>query len=994
MKISPNLSNYIKKVRSIFKPVVKDQKTTNRFLIDKIKRIFSIFKFKLTHKPISFTPPVAKRKGKGFYYKGQEFIHHSDLPYQQSAFKTLIPDQKLILLLIAVTIITGFIFDWLFTAVIIIAGITIAYFVDLLLNLYLVFRGFTKNPQVKINEPELKKLADKKLPKYTILCPLYREWEVVPQFITAMSRLDYPKDKLQVMLLLEEDDKQTKEYIQKYQLPDYFEVVIVPHSLPKTKPKALNYGLKKARGEYIVVYDAEDIPDPDQLKKVILAFKKSSSDTVCMQAKLNFYNPKQNLLTRIFTAEYALWFDLVLTGLQSLYAPIPLGGTSNHFRTADLKKLKGWDSFNVTEDADLGMRLVKHGYHTAIINSDTLEEANSDVNNWFAQRTRWIKGYIQTYLVHTRDKNGFVKNNSHFKHLIFQIFIGGKVLFMFFNPLMWLTTIAYFAFRPITGPFIEQFFPGIILYLGTFSLVFGNFLYMYYYMIACVRRGQYDLVKYVYLIPFYWVFMSIAAWKAIIQLIRRPHFWPKTVHGFHYEDEKTMQQATEIIKKKLIARSFAPETGVANKSFNNEYFQPIPKKRSSGNFIYGIFRYLTVKAIFIGRNLIDLFDVLKFEPQKLKQEKRQKKRILIFNWRDTKHKFAGGAEVYTHELAKRWVKAGHMVTLFCGNDGHCMRNEAIDGVWIVRRGGFYTVYLWGFIYYLLKFRGNFDIIIDCENGIPFFTPLYAKEKKFLLIHHIHQEVFRKSLIAPMAGLAEFLELGLMPYVYRKVQIITVSPSSKKEIMDKRLTKIEPVIIYNGVDLDKFKPGVKSNSPLIIYIGRLQFYKSLHILIRSAKKILKFIPMARFVIAGFGEEKKGLMNLAKRIGVLDKIEFRGKVSEEEKVRLYQRSWVFVNPSMMEGFGITSIEANACGTPVVASDVPGLRDSVLNPHSGFLVPYGSVEEIAQKIELLIKDNNLRNEFSKRALEWAKNFDWQKSADKSMKLFNPPSRNSTLA
>ena len=213
MKISPNLSNYIKKVRSIFKPVVKDQKTTNRFLIDKIKRIFSIFKFKLTHKPISFTPPVAKRKGKGFYYKGQEFIHHSDLPYQQSAFKTLIPDQKLILLLIAVTIITGFIFDWLFTAVIIIAGITIAYFVDLLLNLYLVFRGFTKNPQVKINEPELKKLADKKLPKYTILCPLYREWEVVPQFITAMSRLDYPKDKLQVMLLLEEDDKQTKEYI-------------------------------------------------------------------------------------------------------------------------------------------------------------------------------------------------------------------------------------------------------------------------------------------------------------------------------------------------------------------------------------------------------------------------------------------------------------------------------------------------------------------------------------------------------------------------------------------------------------------------------------------------------------------------------------------------------------------------------------------------------------------------------------------------------------
>src|SRR5258708_69238 len=157
-----------------------------------------------------------------------------------------------------------------------------------------------------------------------------------------MSRLDYPKDKLQVMLILEEDDKESQENIKNFDLPSYFEVVVVPDSLPKTKPKACNYGLLKAKGEYTVIYDAEDIPDPLQLKKAVLAFQKAGEKTVCIQAKLNFYNPSQNILTKVFTAEYSLWFDLILTGLQSIEAPIPLGGTSNHFRTADLHKLKGW----------------------------------------------------------------------------------------------------------------------------------------------------------------------------------------------------------------------------------------------------------------------------------------------------------------------------------------------------------------------------------------------------------------------------------------------------------------------------------------------------------------------------------------------------------------------------------------------------------------------------------------------------------------------------
>ena len=385
---------------------------------------------------------------------------------------------------------------------------------------------------------------------------------------------------------------------------------------------------------------------------------------------------------------------------------------------------------------------------------------------------------------------------------------------------------------------------------------------------------------------------------------------------------------------------------------------------------------------FFVRNLIDLFGLLLPLP-KAAPATSTGKRILIFNWRDTKHRFAGGAEVYIHELAKRWVKAGNSVTLFCGNDGHNEREEVIDGVQIIRRGGFYFVYFWAILYYLLRFRGQYDVVIDSENGIPFFTPLFARGKKFLLIHHVHQEVFRKSLVPPLSWIATFLEIKLMPFVYKNIQVITVSPSSKKEIMEKELTKVEPIVIYNGVDLSLYKPAQKSHMPLVLYLGRLKYYKSLHIFIHSARKILDKMPHVKFVIAGDGEEGGNLIRLAKKLGIFDKINFVGKVSEEEKIKLYQKAWVVMNPSFMEGWGITTIEANACATPVVAADVPGLRDSVNNPHSGFLVPYGSINEFSAKIMRLIKDDSLRAKMSIEALYWAQQFDWQKSADKSLEI-----------
>ncbi len=914
------------------------------------------------HEPIPFHPHDKKYKQEGFHYKGVPFVPHSNVSLHESALKTLHVNQKLVFLNLLLLVIVGLLYNWLVTSIVLIGVVTFIYFADLVFNLFLILRNFSKKPELNISNDEILKLKNSDLPVYTILCPLYHEWEVLPQFVTAMSRLDYPKEKLQVMLLLEEDDKETVRQAKSHKLPDYFKIVVVPHSLPKTKPKALNYGLTKAKGDYIVVYDAEDVPDPKQLKKVFAAFQKTDDKTFCIQAKLNFYNPHHNILTRIFTAEYSLWFDLVLTGLQSIFAPIPLGGTSNHFKIADLKKLKGWDSFNVTEDCDLGMRLVKHGYRTALINSVTLEEANSDLRNWFQQRTRWIKGYLQTYLVHMRNPRDFIRSASKFHLFTFQLIVGGKILSMFINPLMWVTTIAYFAFRPIAGPFIQQFFPAPILYMGVFSLVFGNFLYMYYYMIGCVKRGHYDLVKYVFLVPFYWLCMSIAAWKAVTQLIQNPHFWPKTIHGFHIDREKALLQSPEYVRK-LSQKSTL--------SF------PVIK-------VNGLLHALFGRVNFAIRNITDFLDAFRFKSN-VQVNQRPEKSILVLNWRDTKHKFAGGAEVYIHELAKRWVQNGYKVTLFCGNDGNCKRYEIIDGVEIIRRGGFYFVYIWAFIYYLLKFRGKYNTIIDCENGIPFFTPLYVKERVYSLMFHVHQEVFRQSLIKPLAVFASLLENKFMPWVYRNIKFITISESSKKEIENLGLGKSGIEIVYPGVNLELFQPAKKSFIPTVAYIGRLKYYKSLHVFIHTVRQILQDFPQINinFIIAGEGEEKNNLIKLAKKLSVFNKITFLGKISEQEKIKLYQKAWVFVNPSFMEGWGITTIEANACATPVVASNVPGLRDSVDNPHSGFLVAYGSVKEFSIQILKLIKDDSLRAKMSIEAMYWAQQFDWQKSADKSLSI-----------
>lgn len=477
------------------------------------------------------------RKGKGFYYKGQEFIHHSDLHVTESALHRFTPMQLTVIGVNSELLLSGFVINWHITFVILLAVLTTVYFLDLLFNFFLIYKSFRNSPEIKVSDEEIRHIPQDKWPMYTIFCPLYKEAHMLPQFITAMKKLDYPENKLEVMLLLEQDDKATIQHASQLKLPHYFTIVVVPSSSPKTKPKACNYGLKKSSGDFVVIYDAEDAPEPLQLKKAVVAFAKEQSDIVCIQAKLNFYNPHQNILTKIFTAEYSLWFDLVLTGLQTIHAPIPLGGTSNHFKTTALKKLKGWDSFNVTEDCDLGVRIAKKGYRTAIMDSITLEEANSHALNWFWQRTRWIKGYVQTYFVHMRNPFSFLIGDKKSHLLTFQLVVGGKVLSTLINPLLWILTLLYFLFRAHVGTFIESFFPTPVLYMGVFSFLIGNFLYMYYYMIGCVRHGHFSLVKYVFFVPIYWLAMSSAAWVALYKFLTSPHHWFKTQHGLHLQKQ-------------------------------------------------------------------------------------------------------------------------------------------------------------------------------------------------------------------------------------------------------------------------------------------------------------------------------------------------------------------------------------------------------------------------------------------------------------------------
>lgn len=314
--------------------------------------------------------------------------------------------------------------------------------------------------------------------------------------------------------------------------PQTITFVTIPAGEPQTKPKACNVGLFFARGEFLVIYDAEDRPDPDQLKKAVIAFRRAEQagdrSLVCVQAALNYWNAGQNALTRLFTLEYSFWFDYMLPGLEALRLPIPLGGTSNHFRTAELRQLGGRDPYNVTEDADLGIRAAALGMTVGVIDSTTYEEANQAYGNWIRQRSRRIKGYLQTTLVHLRHPRRLVAEVGWRQAAAFGLLVGGTPLAFLFAPPLY----ALFVVSLVTPtPWIGHLFPHWVLYVGTINLVLGNSIMVYVAMLGAFKRERYRLVIWALTNPVYWVLHSIAAYKALWQLVFRPHYWEKTTHG-------------------------------------------------------------------------------------------------------------------------------------------------------------------------------------------------------------------------------------------------------------------------------------------------------------------------------------------------------------------------------------------------------------------------------------------------------------------------------
>jgi cellulose synthase/poly-beta-1,6-N-acetylglucosamine synthase-like glycosyltransferase len=364
---------------------------------------------------------------------------------------------------------------------------------------------------------------DQQLPIYTLICALYHEAAVATDLVAAIRAIDYPPEKLDVKLILEPGDDETRRVLARLDLGPPFEIITAPPVGPRTKPKALNVGLAFARGEFTAVYDAEDVPVPDQLRRALDVFLAADDKLACVQAALTIDNTTDNWLTRMFTADYAGQFDVFLHGLAAMRLPLPLGGSSNHFRTAALRHVGGWDPYNVTEDADLGMRLCRLGYRADVVASATYEEAPARLVPWLKQRTRWYKGWMQTWLVHMRRPRALVRDLGVAGTLAFQLLFAGNVLSALVHPIFmaWLC-YAFATTDAIRGGLAPLFTAALLS--GYASTILPN-------AVGLKRRGLLGHAWVLIWAPIYWLLLSVAAWRALLQLLYAPQRWEKTEHG-------------------------------------------------------------------------------------------------------------------------------------------------------------------------------------------------------------------------------------------------------------------------------------------------------------------------------------------------------------------------------------------------------------------------------------------------------------------------------
>jgi glycosyltransferase XagB len=406
----------------------------------------------------------------------------------------------------------------------------LAFMGSLFFLLVVSLRLLSLMPLPKHARPPVLPVPDRELPVYTVLVPLFHETEVLQQALRALSLLDYPEQKLDIKIILEEEDFAMRSAVEKAALPPMFDIIIVPRGKPQTKPRALNYAIQFARGSLVTIFDGEDIPQPNQLRMAAAVFSNSRRNIACLQASLDFYNPNENWLTRQFTAEYAGLFRVILPMLAAYRLPLPLGGTSNHFRADALRAVGGWDPFNTTEDADLGIRLARAGFLSAILPSTTHEEANTLLGNWMKQRRRWLKGFLQTWLVHNRHPSRLLRECGLAGFITVQVMTIGVFASALLHPFLMAHIIWCFLPQQInqnTGGLVSAFSLGgglVVLFAGYVSGI-----------AVCAkglaRIGIFDWIGTFATIPVYWMISTISAWWALWDFAVAPFHWNKTRHG-------------------------------------------------------------------------------------------------------------------------------------------------------------------------------------------------------------------------------------------------------------------------------------------------------------------------------------------------------------------------------------------------------------------------------------------------------------------------------
>ncbi|HEY1727958.1 MAG TPA: glycosyltransferase [Candidatus Baltobacteraceae bacterium] len=348
--------------------------------------------------------------------------------------------------------------------------------------------------------------------------------------------------------------------------------------------------------------------------------------------------------------------------------------------------------------------------------------------------------------------------------------------------------------------------------------------------------------------------------------------------------------------------------------------------------------------------------------------------ILILNWRDPEHPQAGGAEKYLHEMARRWVASGHAVEWLTARFPGAASTTTIDGVRVMRVGNAMSVYALLPIAYLRKFRDRFDVVIDAENGIPFFSPLFSMKPKICLVFHVHQQVLKKYLPAAIGSILIWAESWLMPRLYRTSKFVTISNDTREAMHAIGIPRQSVDIVYSGVDAEMV-PGTKSLVPLFAYVGRLKVYKRVECIIEAFSAVRAAFPNAMLHIAGDGDDRGRLEECALRLGLAESVVFEGLVSQQRKVELLQSAWAYVSASEIEGWGIGVIEANACGTPALVYGVPGLREAVIDGVSGLVIEDGS--DLSPALLSIVRDEPLRRRLESGAVSRAREFSWDAAA-----------------